>query len=165
MGKSWSLRKICIPIHIYCNSYSWILQLYFVKKLQIWCKHRAKNVSFKKNSPPSYRWRAILVKLLLFYNCFAVIVSARFAHSVRQLKLLTIWALYHAGQSQFPVCSSFISSCFWYFSLRYCHVSTSRFFRKTILFQKIFEGCQSWVNIVILTIARCVIEIAATNMT
>ena len=43
------------------------------------------------------------------------------AYSVRHFEFLTIRALYEIRSFELPVCTSLVTSCLGYFSLRYCH--------------------------------------------
>ncbi len=61
--------------------------------------------------------------LCVFFNDFlAVVMSASLANSVCKIILSAVRAFRHAGKLELPdVGTSFIASCFGYFSLRYCH--------------------------------------------
>lgn len=71
---------------------------------------------------------SLLFVSLDFENLLALIKAAYFANATVLYELVTsrVGAFHHAGQRELAVVrASFVSACFRYFFLRYCHIYTS----------------------------------------
>ena len=138
---STKIRSLKTALHLRARNVRGIFVMRSADGLAPVKRQRAKRPEQSRSQAADVRVSSPLL-LLGGDDLAAVIGSALFAGSVRQMQRAALRALHQTGNGQLPVCPSLVSSRLGYFPLRNCHVDTSFLF-----FQELHQHSQPGVGI------------------